>query len=146
MLRRAALLSLAMIRLVAPVHADGDSALLVVPLPLEWKDAARIRLVLEGLTVPGNRPLKLRVTTATADQREVFLGSAGIEALGPRESGARRVPDFRLDITRALKRFLENRRSAPTLELRIQPVDGRNNPLPDVKVSIGTVRLETRPE
>jgi hypothetical protein len=46
-----------------------------------------IRLVLKGVTVPGNQPLKFRITTTAEDQREVFLGSVGVEALGTMRFG-----------------------------------------------------------
>lgn len=130
----------------AMAHADREYQSFVVPLPAEWKAATRIRLVLEGVTVPGNRPLKFRVTTTEEDQREVFLGSVGIEALGRSESKARRLPTLRIDITQSLKEFLKNRGGARSLELRIQPVNGRNNPIQDLKWSTDNVRLEASSE
>jgi hypothetical protein len=135
-----------MLPICTSVGAEGDAARVVVPVPANWREAARIRLVLEGATAPGNRPFKLRVTTTDADRREVFLGSTGVEALGPGEAQTRRLPELRLDITRALKAFLEKSRSTSMLELRIEPVDGRNQPLPELKITTGKLRMETRQE
>ena len=46
------------------------------------------------------------------------------------------------DVTRSLRRLLESRPEEKTIELRIQPVDGRNNLIPGLKWSCNTARLE----
>jgi hypothetical protein len=113
-----------------------------VPVSAQLKGAARIRLVILGVTVPGNQPLKLRVTTRKSDGQEVFLGSIGIVALAPSEKRPRSLPPLRLDVTRTLQRFLDSQAAATELKLIITPVDGRNRPLPQLEWSVDGVRLE----
>jgi hypothetical protein len=125
----------------ASATGDSGSSIFVVSVPTNWANAARIRLVLEGATVPGNIPLKLRVTTSQGEQ-EMFIGSTGIEALGPDESKPRHLPLLMLDVTRSIKRLLESRPGGKRIEVRIQPVDGRNHPIPGLKWSCEKVRLE----
>ncbi|MGZ9274700.1 MAG: hypothetical protein ACXW34_08160, partial [Nitrospira sp.] len=60
-----------------PAHADEEKHHFTVALPAQWQDATRIRLVLERVTAPGDRPFKLRVTTVTEEQQILVLGSAG---------------------------------------------------------------------
>jgi hypothetical protein len=124
--------------------AKDNETQFVLPVPEDWQTATRIRLVLDGVTVPGNVPLKVRVTSKGQDGQEVFIGSAGIEALGRDKSQARPLPILQLDVTRSLRRLLENRvGEKKTIELRIQPVDGRSNPIPGLKWSCERARLET---
>ena len=116
----------------------------VVQLPAEWQES-KLRLVIDGVRIPGNVPLKLRVTTIGEDEKEVALGSIGIEAIGPNKSATRSLRALRLDVTRPLKRFLERQHNPSKVDLRIQAVDGRNNPIRDLKWSVEDVRLETQP-
>jgi hypothetical protein len=129
---------------LSPASARNNNERLpfVLPVPTNWSSATRIRLVLEGITVPGNVPLKLRVTSISQDGQEVFVGSTGIEALGRDEREARHLPVLQLDVTRSLRRLLENRVGEKNIELRIQPVDGRGNPIPGLKWSCDKARLE----
>lgn len=107
----------------------------------------RILLVLEDVTVPGDQPLKLRVTTiADKSEDEVFLASTGIEAISPSESEPQHLNVLRFDISRSLKQFLARETAPKELDIRIQPVDGRNKPLAEVKWSTGRVRLELTKE
>jgi hypothetical protein len=53
----------------------------VVPLPAEWQES-KLRLMIDGVQIPGNVPLKLRITTIGGDNKEVSLGSVGVEAIG----------------------------------------------------------------
>lgn len=121
---------------------DGRPTRFVVPVPANWSNATRIRLVLEEVTVPGNVPLKLRVTAVSQGGQEEFVGSTGIEALGRDESKPHELPLVQLDVTRSLRRLLEGRPEEKTIELRIQAVDGRNNPIPNLKWSCKAARLE----
>ena len=128
----------------AAAHAEGEPQRFVVPLPEHWQDATRFRLVLEGVTIPGDVPLKLRVTANTRGGREIFLGSAGIEAISRTRSEERHLKSLRLDVTRSLKRFLETSATSTSVELYIQPVDRENHPIRDLKWSVETVRLESQ--
>jgi hypothetical protein len=114
----------------------------VVPVPTNWSNATQIRLVLEEVTVPGDVPFKLRVTATSQGGQEEFVGSTGIEALSRDESKPHELTVLRLDVTRSLRRLLEGRPEEKTIELRIQAVDGRNNPIPKLKWSCKTARLE----
>ena len=136
-------LFLASIAWLSHVWAEVNSEPLtfVLPVPANWQSAIHIRLILAGTTVPGNVPLKLRVTSLSQDGQEVFIGSTGIEALGRDESKPRHLPLLRLDVTRSLRRLLENR-GEKNIELRIQAVDARNNPIPGLKWSCDKARLE----
>lgn len=121
---------------------DGRPIPFVVPVPTNWSNATQIRLVLEEVTVPGNVPLKLRVTATSQGGQEEFVGSTGIEALSRDESKPHELPLVQLDVTRSLRRLLEGLPEAKTVELRIQAVDGRNNPIPSLKWSCRTARLD----
>jgi hypothetical protein len=116
----------------------------VVSVPTNWLNATRIRLVLNQVIVPGNVPLKLRVTAVSGAGQEEFLGSTGIEALGPTESKPHELAVVQLDVTRSLKRLLGTRPDEKIIELHIQPVDGRNNPIPGLKWSYNTARFEVQ--
>ena len=83
---RCIVISLAAIVSLSSAAATDQPTPFVVPVPTNWSNATRIRLVLEGVTVPGNVPLKLRVTAVSQGGQEEFVGSTGIEALGPDES------------------------------------------------------------
>lgn len=143
-MRRCIVILLAAIMWLSSAAAtdDGTPAPFVVPVPTNWANATQIRLVLEGVTVPGNVPLKLRVTTVSQESQEEFVGSTGIEALGRDESKPHELPVVQLDVTRSLRRLLESRPGEKTIEFRVQPVDGRNNPIPGLKWSCNTARLE----
>lgn len=117
----------------------------VVPLPREWQES-KLRVLIEGVRIPGNVPLKLRVTTIGEDEKEVSLGSIGVEAIGPNKSATRSLRTLRLDVTRSLKRFLEHQANQSKVDLRIQAVDRRNNPIRDLKWSVEGVKLETSAE
>jgi hypothetical protein len=142
MWRCAVLLLAAMVCLWSALAKDSEPLKFVLPVPTNWPSATRIRLLLEGVTVPGNVPLKLRVTTIGPDGQEVFVGSTGIEALGRDESKPRPLPVLQLDVTRSLRRLLETRAGEKNIELRVQVVDGRNKPIPDLKWSCDKARLE----
>lgn len=128
---------------VSCTSAKGDDKLstFVLQVPTNWQSASQIRLTLEGITVPGNVPLKLRVTTGR-EGNENFLGSTGIEALGREESKPHHVRALKLDVTRSLKRVLEEQHDTNKIQLRIQAVDGRNKPIQGLKWSCDKVRLE----
>jgi hypothetical protein len=115
-----------------------------VDLPAEWQES-KLRLAIEGVRIPGNVPLKLRVTTIGEDEKEISLGSVGIEAIGPSKTATRSLRTLRLDVTRTLKRFLEHQSNQSKVDLRIQPVDGRNNPIRNLKWSVEAMRLEIQP-
>ena len=139
---RCIVISLAAIVSLSSAAATDQPTPFVVPVPTNWSNATRIRLVLEGVTVPGNVPLKLRVTAVSQGGKEEFVGSTGIEALGPDESKLHELPVLQLDVTRSLRRLLESRPEEKTIELHIQAVNGRNNPIPGLKWSCNTARLE----
>lgn len=142
---RLAVLLLALAAFDGPAaRAAAGPQCFVVPLPEGRHDAARLRIILEGVTTPGDVPLKLRVTTNAEDGREVFLASAGVVAAGREAANAQRLPAFRLDATRPLRRFLAGAADADEIKLCVQPVDARNAPLRDLKWSVQAVRLEAR--
>lgn len=128
--------------LLSSAAATDQPTPFVVPVPTNWPDAMRIRLVLEGVTVPGNVPLKLRVTAISQGGQEEFVGSTGIEALGRDEVKLHQLRVLQLDVTRSIRRLLESRPDQNTIELRVQAVAGRNNPIPGLKWSCNAARLE----
>ncbi|MEX5213525.1 MAG: hypothetical protein NW703_05120 [Nitrospiraceae bacterium] len=127
-----------------PVVAGGGPHRFTVALPVGWQDAPRIHLVLEGVIVPGNRPLKLRVTTVTDEPRHIVLGSAGIVAVRPTMAEPRRLPSLLIDVTRSLKKLPRRGEGALSLTLDLQAVDGQNNPLTDLEWSVELVRFDTK--
>lgn len=144
MTRRVVFLVLSLIAsLSMPAHADEEKHHLTVALPAQWQDATRIRLVLERVTAPGDRPFKLRVTTVTEEQQILVLGSAGIVAVRPTMSEPRRLPALRIDVTRALKLLTTHLADAQNVTIAIQAVDRRNDPLAGFTWSAERVWLET---
>jgi hypothetical protein len=117
----------------------------VVDLPPQWQES-RLRVVIEGVRAPGNVPFKLRVTAMGEDKKEVSLGSVGVEAIGPSKTAPRTLRPVRLDITRSLQRFLGSKSNPEKIELGIQPVDARNNPIRNLEWSVKSVRLEVPPK
>ena len=140
MLRFFLLTLLLQVSMLAAVPAADDPQRFVVQLPERWQEA-KVRLVLEGVRVPGNVPLKLRVTAMGEDNKEVFLGSIGVEAIGPSHTETRQLQTLQLDVTRSLKRLLEQQPNRRDVDLLIRAVDGRNNPIHDLKWSIESVCL-----
>lgn len=110
-------------------------------LPPKWRDATNIRLVVEGMTVARNQALKLRVTAIGSDGPETFLGSAGVPASGG-NAAIEQLPPIRIDVTRALKGLPGSLTKGDALEIRIRAVDGRNEPLADLKWEAHSVRLQ----
>lgn len=119
----------------------GDGAYCtMVPLPVNAREAQKVRLVLEDVTVPGNQPLKLRVTTLV-DGHEILLGSVGIEAVSRSAKGTRSLPSLVIDVTRGLHRLLAKDGNAMSVNICATAVDGRNRPLQDVSWSVRSMRL-----
>ena len=124
--------------------AENELQRIVVAVPPGSAEAPKIRLIIEGVSAPGNQPFKLRVTTTNEAGKGVFLGSAGVEAVSRNESKTRRLPPIRMDVTRALKRMLANRAITTNAEIAIQAVDGKNNPIPNLTWSVEAARIETQ--
>jgi hypothetical protein len=120
--------------------SDGQRRF-VVALPQQWQES-KLRVAVDGLQAPGNVPFKLRVFAMSEGEKEVSLGSVGVEAIAPDKIEPRTLKTLRLDVTRSLNRFLENKRDATKIELLLQPVDARNNPIKDLEWSVKDVRLE----
>ena len=116
-----------------------------VSLPQQWQES-KLLIVVEGLQAPGNVAFKLRVLALGDDEKEVSLGAAGVEAIGPSKPAPRTLKTLRLDVTRSLNRFLENKSTPAKIELLVRPVDSRNNPLKDFEWSVKNVRLEIQPK
>lgn len=116
-----------------------------VSLPQQWQES-KLRLAVDEIKAPGNVAFKLRVSALGEDQKEVSLGSVPVEAIGPGKSELRTLKTLRIDVTRALNRFLENKSNPTKIELVVRPVDSRNNPIKDFEWSVKDVRLETRPK
>lgn len=123
---------------------DGRPIPFAVHIPANWANATRLRLIFEEVTVPGNVPLKLRVTAVTQGGQEEFVGSTGIEALGRDEFKPHELLLVQLDVTRSLRELLKDHPEKKTIDLRVQAVDGRNNPIPKLKWSYNKARLEVR--
>ena len=126
-------------------QAAGDQQRFVVTLPQQWQES-RLRIAVDELQAPGNVPFKLRVLVKGDDDKEISLGSVAVEAIGPNKTAPRMVKSLRLDVTRSLNRFLENKSNPTQVELLIRPVDARNNPIKDLEWSVKAVRLEAQPK
>ena len=144
MLRLVVLLLFLGVSSFAAAQTPDEHARFVVDLPPQWQES-RLRVVIEGVRAPGNVPFKLRVTTIDEDKKEVRLGSVGVEAIGPSKTAPRTLRSVRLDITRSLQRFLGSS-NPERIELGIQPVDARNNPIKGLEWSVKNVRFEVPPK
>jgi hypothetical protein len=130
---------------VVPAERQCDPGVkcVVLPLPTGWREAAPIRLILEDVSLPGNRPLKLRITFSKVEGQETTLGTVGIPAVGPDRRAPLRLRRVPFDVTRPLKR-LSDEVLREGLRLRVFAVDGRNRPLRDLEWSLEAIRLETK--
>lgn len=122
--------------------ADDGAKQFSVDLPGNWRDAARIRVVLENITTPANRAFKLRVTTKSGSET-IVLGSAPIEAIGRDRTGTRSIPSIRLDVTRALKRLLGNSADVSRIQIVVQAVGPRNEPVKGFEWNLKRVAFES---
>lgn len=122
--------------------ADDGAKQFSVDLPGNWRDAARIRVVLENITTPANRVFKLRVTTKSGSET-IVLGSAPIEAIGRDRTGTRSIPSIRLDVTRALKRLLGNSADVSRIQIVVQAVGPRNEPVKGFEWNLKRVVFES---
>lgn len=122
--------------------ADDGAKQFSVDLPGNWRDAARIRVVLENITTPANRAFKLRVTTKSGSET-IVLGSAPIEAIGRDRTGTRSIPSIRLDVTRALKRLLGNSADVSRIQIVVQAVGPRNEPVKGFEWNLKRVVFES---
>ena len=144
MLRLVLFFLLANATVLAWGQASEDKRRFVVSIPQEWRQS-KLRLAVDELQAPGNVPFKLRVSAMSEDKKEVLLGSVAVEAIGPDKSALRTLRILRIDVTRSLNRFLENKATSTKIELLIRPVDARNNPIKDLEWSVKDVRLEAQP-
>ncbi len=124
------------------VHAEEGPHRFSVDLPTGWQEASHLRLVLEGMTVAGEQPFKLRAAAILEGAEPVMLGSAGI--VGDRSVGPapRRLPTLLIDVTRPLGKLADRLGTQPAITIRIEAVDGRNASLRDLDWSVQSVRLE----
>jgi hypothetical protein len=128
--------------LFSAVYAKAGQKQFSVPLPAGWKEAARIRLALKGVELPGNVPLKFRVTATAGNGEEIFLGTIGVPAIGPGRSETRRLLLLRMDVTRSLRQLLEGN-AAACVDLKIEAVNRRSEPIQGLEWSVETVLFET---
>ncbi len=131
-----------MILAALAVHAEEGPHRFSVDLPTGWQQASHVRLVLEGLTVAGGQPFKLRAAAIIEGADPVMLGSAGI--VGDRSVGSapRRLPTLLIDVTRPLGSLADRLVTQPAITIRIEAVDGRNVPVGGLDWSAQSVRLE----
>lgn len=124
------------------VQAEEGPHRFSVDLPTRWQQAAHVRLVLEGMTVAGGQPFKLRAAAIIEGAEPVMLGSAGI--VGDRSVGSapRRLPTLLIEVTRPLGSLADRLGTQPAITIRIEAVDGRNAPLKQLDWSVQSVRLE----
>ena len=124
------------------VHAEEGPHRFSVDLPTGWQQASHLRLVLEGMTVAGEQPFKLRAAAILEGAEPVMLGSAGI--VGDRSVGSapRRLPTLLIDVTRPLGKLADRLSAQPAITIRIEAVDGRNVPVGGLDWSVQSVRLE----
>ncbi len=124
------------------VHAEEGPHRLSVDLPTVWQQASHFRLVLEGMTVAGGQPFKLRAAAILEGAEPVMLGSAGI--VGDRSVGSapRSLPTLLIDVTRPLRSLTDRLATQRAITIRLEAVDGRNASLRDLDWSVQSVRLE----
>ena len=131
-----------MILAALTVHAEQGPHRFSVDLPSGWQQASHVRLVLEGMTVAGGQPFKLRAAAIIEGAEPVILGSAGI--VGDRSMGSapRRLPTLLIDVTRHLASLADRLVTQSAITIRLETVDGRNAPLKELDWSVQSVRLE----
>ena len=124
------------------VQAEVGPHRFSVDLPTGWQQASHVRLVLEGMTVAGGQPFKLRAAAIIEGAEPVMLGSAGI--VGDRSVGSapRRLLTLLIDVTRSLGSLADRLGGQSAITIRIEAVDGRNVPLRDLDWSVQSIRLE----
>jgi hypothetical protein len=121
----------------------GSIQRLEVALPSEWRQAARVVLVLEDVTTPRGQAFVVRLRATTPGKPDVPLGSFGVLADDVGAAGDRPPTTYRVDVTRGLRRWGESQPAADSLKLALVTVDGRSKPL-EVSWHVGRACLETR--
>jgi hypothetical protein len=125
--------------------AAGCVRLAEVALPAGWRQAARVILVLEGMTTPRGEAFVVRVRARAPGVEDVALGSFGVLADAPGATGARPPATHRVDVTRGLRRWAERHPEAQTVNVALVTLDGRSRPIV-VAWDPGHAKLETRTE
>jgi hypothetical protein len=137
------LAALGVLVLAAVLRAQPGSPLCVsVPLPPDWRAAARVTLVLGGLTLPANRSAVFRVVTTDSSGQEVFLGSLGMVGVSPTATGQARHETLRVNVTSSLARWAADNPSATDVRVCVEPVDSARRPISDMPWSIGGVTID----
>ncbi len=124
------------------VQAEVGPHRFSVDLPTGWQQAPHVRLVLEGMTVAGGQPFKLRAAAIIEGAEPVMLGSTGIVGDRSVESAPRRLPTLLIDVTRPLHSLADRLASQQAITIHLEAVDGRNAPLKQLDWSVQSVRLE----
>lgn len=124
------------------VQAEEGPHRFSVDLPTGWQQASHVRLVLEGMTIAGGQPFKLRAAAIIEGAEPVLLGSAGI--VGDRSVGSapRRLPTLLIEVTRPLRSLADRLATQSVVTIRIEAVDGHNASLRELDWSVQSVRLE----
>jgi hypothetical protein len=97
-------------------------------LPEGWQRQSQVMLVLHDVTVPRNTPANLRVYAVSKDSRHL-LGSYGLPAESPEATGTMTHERLLVPITSTLRKWKTAPAGGQSIEIVVEPVDGKGQPL-----------------
>lgn len=134
-----ALLVAAALRAEVPPAAGR---LFVARVPEGWRDADRLMLLVKDVSLPKRRTVVFEAYATDAAERALMLGSYGVVAESDTAPGRWTFEVFQVNVTRPLRRWLEEEPGEPTVRIRLLPVDGSRRPIEDLDWAARTVEVK----
>jgi hypothetical protein len=122
--------------------AQGPALRFSPTLPDGWQQR-QVMLVLKSVTVPRNTAATLRFYAMEQNSRHL-LGSYGLPAESPEAQGTQTHQRLLVPVTRALRKWTAARASGQTIDILVEPVDGRGRPLKTYQWKAREIALEVR--
>jgi hypothetical protein len=132
-------LAVFLLAMASPAPTDGSIHRITLPLPERAAAAPQIDIVVGPIDLPRRRAAKFYVYAEGAGSADALLGSFAALAESRDAAGSHRVGPFRVNVTRTLRRWMDQHRDARQVPLVIKAMDGARNPVP---VAIGSVSFE----
>lgn len=114
-----------------------------VTMPMDWRTAPQVLLVLKDVELPRNVPMKLRAYAVDRSSRRL-LGTYGVVAEDPRAEGTVRRDQVRIVVTRSLQRWTDAPRAGEKIEIVVEPVDAKGRLLETVNWTARDAALQVR--
>jgi hypothetical protein len=113
-----------------------------VRVPEGWRGADRLMLLVKGVSLPKNRPVVFELYATDRAGDDLMLGSYGVVAESDTARGRWTLEVFQVNVTRQLRRWLEERPEEKTVRIRLEPVDGSRSPIHDLDWTARSVEVK----